>query len=54
MDGDHPPQISQQRFRGVLGGGRAEALIDHGDPHEAHRTYRAPFIAVGEGARKIR
>lgn len=38
--------------------GRAEALrrsmlamIDKGDPHEAHPSYWAPFIVVGEGAR---
>ena len=37
--------------------GRAEALrramlalIDKGDPHEAHPSYWAPFIVVGEGA----
>lgn len=26
------------------------ALIDKGEPHEAHPTYWAPFIVVGEGA----
>ena len=38
--------------------GRAEALrrsmlalVDKGDPHEAHPSYWAPFIVVGEGAR---
>ena len=38
--------------------GRAEALrrsmlamIDKGDPHEAHPSYWAPFIVVGEGTR---
>jgi CHAT domain-containing protein len=38
--------------------GRAEALrramvrlIDHGEPHEVHPSYWAPFIVVGEGAR---
>ena len=37
--------------------GRAEALrramlamIDHGKPYEAHPTYWAPFVVVGEGA----
>jgi CHAT domain-containing protein len=37
--------------------GRAEAIrrsmlamIDHGKPHEAHPTYWAPFVLVGEGA----
>jgi CHAT domain-containing protein len=37
--------------------GRAEAmwssmlaLIDKGEPHEAHPTYWAPFVVVGEGA----
>jgi CHAT domain-containing protein len=37
--------------------GRAEvlrramlALIDKGEPHEAHPAYWAPFIVVGEGA----
>jgi CHAT domain-containing protein len=28
-----------------------QALIDKGDPHEAHPSYWAPFIVVGEGAR---
>jgi CHAT domain-containing protein len=38
--------------------GRAEAmrrsmlaLIDKGQPHEAHPAYWAPFVVVGEGAR---
>jgi CHAT domain-containing protein len=38
--------------------GRAEALrgsmlalIDNGAPHEAHPTYWAPFVLVGEGGR---
>src|SRR5262245_4727852 len=38
--------------------GRAEALrrsmlalIDRGEPHEAHAAYRAPFVVVGQGAR---
>ena len=37
--------------------GRAEtmrrsmlALIDKGEPHEAHPAYWAPFVVVGEGA----
>jgi len=37
--------------------GRAEALrramldmIDNGAPHEAHPSYWAPFVVVGEGA----
>jgi CHAT domain-containing protein len=37
--------------------GRAEALrramlamIEKGKPHEAHPTYWAPFVVVGEGA----
>jgi CHAT domain-containing protein len=37
--------------------GRAEAtrrsmlaLIDKGDPHEAHPALWAPFVVVGEGA----
>jgi len=37
--------------------GRAEALrrsmlalIDRGEPHEAHPAYWAPFVVVGEGA----
>ena len=25
------------------------ALIDNGDPHEAHPAYWAPFVVVGEG-----
>ena len=25
------------------------ALIEHGDPHEAHPAYWAPFVVVGEG-----
>ena len=39
--------------------GRAEALrramlalIDNGQPHEAHPAYWAPFVVVGEGAGK--
>lgn len=38
--------------------GRAEgllrsmlALIDKGEPHEAHPAYWAPFVVVGEGRR---
>jgi CHAT domain-containing protein len=38
--------------------GRAEALrrsmlalIDNGEPHEAHPAYWAPFVVVGEGGR---
>ena len=37
--------------------GRAEALrrsmlalIERGEPHEAHHAYWAPFVVVGEGA----
>jgi CHAT domain-containing protein len=26
------------------------ALIDQGEPHEAHPAYWAPFVVVGEGA----
>ena len=26
------------------------ALIDKGQPHEAHPAYWAPFVVVGEGA----
>jgi hypothetical protein len=26
------------------------ALIDKGEPHEAHPAYWAPFVVVGEGA----
>ncbi len=40
--------------------GRAEglrramlALIEHGDPHEAHPSYWAPFVVVGEGANDV-
>jgi len=27
------------------------ALIEHGEPHEAHPAYWAPFVVVGEGGR---
>ncbi len=27
------------------------ALIDKGEPHEAHPAYWAPFVVVGEGTR---
>ena len=27
------------------------ALIEHGELHEAHPAYWAPFVVVGEGAR---
>jgi CHAT domain-containing protein len=26
------------------------AMIDRGEPHEAHPAYWAPFVVVGEGA----
>jgi len=26
------------------------ALIDKGEPHEAHPAFWAPFVVVGEGA----
>jgi hypothetical protein len=28
---------------------RPLALIDKGEPHEAHPAYWAPFVVVGEG-----
>jgi CHAT domain-containing protein len=28
------------------------AMIDRGEPYQAHRAYWAPFIVVGEGAAK--
>jgi CHAT domain-containing protein len=30
------------------------ALIDRGEPHEAHPAYWAPFVVVGEGAATTR
>jgi CHAT domain-containing protein len=35
---------SEARRRSML------ALIDKGEPHEAHPAYWAPFVVVGEGA----
>jgi CHAT domain-containing protein len=41
--------------------GRAEALrrsmlalIEKGEPHEAHPAYWAPFVVVGQGAAAVR
>jgi hypothetical protein len=30
-------------------GGPQVTLIEHGEPHEAHPAYWAPFVVVGEG-----
>ena len=29
------------------------ALIDQGEPHEAHPAFWAPFAVVGEGSAKL-